>query len=236
MVPSNSVLNHMMLPWVSEVIYYCDYFGFGNICMVLTSFYAHLCIFCAVPYCAVLCCVVPCRAVTCWAVLCCAVLRCAVLRCAVLRCAVLRCAVSCISCTPWSGVGWRRRGSAWWFRCVGRGGSVRARFIRLVGGWWAWFDVVNVACWVGMGGTSGLVWWAAVRWVSLPLGLCLGVVVFGALWSVLFPRGAPGLAGWGAVAPSMRLVLVPWVFAFPSVALFSSVPGVVAYSWFLPWC
>ena len=47
MVPSNSVLNHMLIPWVSEVIYYCDYFGFGNICMFLTSFYAHFCILCA---------------------------------------------------------------------------------------------------------------------------------------------------------------------------------------------
>ena len=41
MVPSNSVLNHMLIPSVSELIYYCDYFGFGNICMFLTSFYAH---------------------------------------------------------------------------------------------------------------------------------------------------------------------------------------------------
>ena len=36
MVPSNSVLNQMLIPWVSEVIYYCDYFEFGNICMFLT--------------------------------------------------------------------------------------------------------------------------------------------------------------------------------------------------------
>ena len=41
MVPSNSVLNHMLIPWVSEVIYYFDYFEFGNICMFLISFYAH---------------------------------------------------------------------------------------------------------------------------------------------------------------------------------------------------
>ena len=47
MVPSNSVLNHMLIPWVSEVIYYCDYFEFGKICMFLTSFYAHFCILCA---------------------------------------------------------------------------------------------------------------------------------------------------------------------------------------------
>ena len=40
-VPSNCVLNHMLIPRVSEVIYYCDYFAFGNICMLLTSFYAH---------------------------------------------------------------------------------------------------------------------------------------------------------------------------------------------------
>ena len=32
---------------VSEDIYYCDYFVFGNICMFLTSFYAHFCILCA---------------------------------------------------------------------------------------------------------------------------------------------------------------------------------------------
>ena len=47
MVPSNCVLNHMLIPWVSEVIYYCDYFGFSIICMFLTSFYAHFCILCA---------------------------------------------------------------------------------------------------------------------------------------------------------------------------------------------
>ena len=47
MLPSNSVLNHMLIPWVSEVIYYCDYFELGNICMFLTSFYAHFCILCA---------------------------------------------------------------------------------------------------------------------------------------------------------------------------------------------
>ena len=33
MVPSNCVLNHMLIPRVSEVIYYCDYLEFGNISM-----------------------------------------------------------------------------------------------------------------------------------------------------------------------------------------------------------
>ena len=47
MVPSNCVLNHMLIPWVSEVIYYCYYLEFSNICMFLTSFYAHFCILCA---------------------------------------------------------------------------------------------------------------------------------------------------------------------------------------------
>ena len=32
------VLNHMLIPWVSEVLYYCDYLEFSNICMFLTSF------------------------------------------------------------------------------------------------------------------------------------------------------------------------------------------------------
>ena len=41
MVPSNCVLNHMLIPWVSEVIYYCNYLEFGIICMFLTPFYAH---------------------------------------------------------------------------------------------------------------------------------------------------------------------------------------------------
>ena len=44
MVSSNRVLNHMLIPWVSEVIFYGDYLEFGNICMFLTSFYAHFCI------------------------------------------------------------------------------------------------------------------------------------------------------------------------------------------------
>ena len=43
-VLSNCVLNHMLIPWVSEVIYYCDYFEFGIICMFFTSFYAQFCI------------------------------------------------------------------------------------------------------------------------------------------------------------------------------------------------
>ena len=47
MIPSNSVLNNMLIPWVSEVSYFCDYFEVGNICMFLTSFYAHFCILCA---------------------------------------------------------------------------------------------------------------------------------------------------------------------------------------------
>ena len=47
MVPSSSVLNHMLIPWVSKVIYYCNYLEFSNICMFLTSFYAHFCIICA---------------------------------------------------------------------------------------------------------------------------------------------------------------------------------------------
>ena len=41
MVPSKFVLNHMLIPWESEVIYYCDYFGVGFVCMFLGSFYAH---------------------------------------------------------------------------------------------------------------------------------------------------------------------------------------------------
>ena len=47
MVPSNCVLNHMLIPWVSQVIYYCDYLQFANVCMFLTSFYAHFCTLCA---------------------------------------------------------------------------------------------------------------------------------------------------------------------------------------------
>ena len=47
MVLNNCVLNHMLIPWVSEVIYYCNYLEFGIICMFLTSFYAHFCVLCA---------------------------------------------------------------------------------------------------------------------------------------------------------------------------------------------
>ena len=47
LVTSNFVLNHTLIPWVSEVIYYCNYLEFGIICMFLTSFYAHFCFFCA---------------------------------------------------------------------------------------------------------------------------------------------------------------------------------------------
>ena len=47
MVLSNCVLNHMLIPWVSEVIYYSNSLEFGIICMFLTSFYAHFCILCA---------------------------------------------------------------------------------------------------------------------------------------------------------------------------------------------
>ena len=38
MVPGNCVLNHMLIPWVSDVIYYCNYLEFGIICMVLPHF------------------------------------------------------------------------------------------------------------------------------------------------------------------------------------------------------
>ena len=47
MVLGYRVLNHMWISSVSEVIYYCDYFEFGNICMFLTSCYALFCILCA---------------------------------------------------------------------------------------------------------------------------------------------------------------------------------------------
>ena len=46
-VPSKCVLNHRLIPWVSEVIYYCNLLEFGIICMFLTSFYAHFCFLCA---------------------------------------------------------------------------------------------------------------------------------------------------------------------------------------------
>ena len=47
MVPSMCALNHRLIPWVSEVIYYCNYLEFGIFCMFFTSFYAHFCILCA---------------------------------------------------------------------------------------------------------------------------------------------------------------------------------------------
>ena len=47
MVPSNCGFSHMLIPWVSEVIYYCNYHEFSNIYMFLTSFYAHFSILCA---------------------------------------------------------------------------------------------------------------------------------------------------------------------------------------------
>ena len=47
MPPSNCVLSHRLTPWVSEVIYYCNYLELGIICMFLTSFYAHFCVSCA---------------------------------------------------------------------------------------------------------------------------------------------------------------------------------------------
>ena len=39
--PKQLVLHHRLKPWVSEVIYYCNYLEFGIICMFLTSFYAY---------------------------------------------------------------------------------------------------------------------------------------------------------------------------------------------------
>ena len=47
MVPSNCVLTHMLILWVSEVIYYCNYLEFGIVCMFLTSFYANFLVLCA---------------------------------------------------------------------------------------------------------------------------------------------------------------------------------------------
>ena len=47
MFPSNGALNRMLIPWVSEVIYYCIYLEFGIISMFLTSFYALFCVLCA---------------------------------------------------------------------------------------------------------------------------------------------------------------------------------------------
>ena len=37
----------MLIPWVSKVIYYCDYVEFGLISMFLTSFYAQFSMLCA---------------------------------------------------------------------------------------------------------------------------------------------------------------------------------------------
>ena len=47
MVRRNCVLNHMLIPWVSKVIYDCKYLEFGIICMFLTSFFAHFCKLCS---------------------------------------------------------------------------------------------------------------------------------------------------------------------------------------------
>ena len=47
MVRGNYILNHMLIPWVSELIYYCNYLEFGIICMFLTLFFAHFCVLCA---------------------------------------------------------------------------------------------------------------------------------------------------------------------------------------------
>ena len=58
----------------------------------------------------------------------------------------------------------------------------------------------------GLGGPSGLARRAVFRWFVFPWGLCLGVVVSRAPLGVLFPRGAPGPAGWGGVASSAWLV------------------------------
>ena len=47
MVRSNCVLNQMFIPWVSEVIYYCNYLEFGISCMffdlILCSFLYSMC-------------------------------------------------------------------------------------------------------------------------------------------------------------------------------------------------
>ena len=47
MVAIRCVLNHRLISWVSEVIYYCNYLEFGIIGMFLTSFYAHFFVLCA---------------------------------------------------------------------------------------------------------------------------------------------------------------------------------------------
>ena len=47
MVPSNCVLNHMCIPWVSEVIYYCIYLGIWHYLhvfdLILCSFLCFMC-------------------------------------------------------------------------------------------------------------------------------------------------------------------------------------------------
>ena len=67
---------------------------------------------------------------------------------------------------------------------------MRARVIRWVGGWWAWFHVLDVAGCVGvaggLGGLSGLVQQAGVRGVALPWGPCLW-------WCPVFPGGSSSL-------------------------------------------
>ena len=107
-----------------------------------------------------------------------------------------------------------------------------------VGGCWAWFGVVWFAGLFLRGprrdawpGTAGRCLWARPPW-----GLCLGLVVYSALGGVLFPRGAPGSAGWGGMAPPAWLVPLLWVFACLPVSVSSPVPGVVALFPFLPWC
>ena len=47
MVLSKCALSHRLIPWVSEVIYYCSYLEFGIICIFSISFYAHFCVLCA---------------------------------------------------------------------------------------------------------------------------------------------------------------------------------------------
>ena len=42
-VPGNHPLNHMLKPWVSEVIYYCNYPEFGIISLILCSFLCFMC-------------------------------------------------------------------------------------------------------------------------------------------------------------------------------------------------
>ena len=133
--------------------------------------YAVLCR--AVAWRAVLCC-----AVACGAMLCCALLRCAVLRCVVLRCVVLCCAVPCCAvpcCVVLCRGSLVPPGAAWGGGGEGQtggfavcGGSVRARDIMLVGGWWAWFGVVWFAGSVLRGAWVGRPAWYGGR---VPVGL-----------------------------------------------------------------